>query len=721
MDSQKVSRKRTKRIASEQFESVKNQSSAAKKSKLEQLEEKLEKVVMTEEVGNKKIPKAKSAKPSEIYKRSNKKIDYTSPFIQIYTTSEPSKGEIEAEKERVAEVCKDILTEFEKHCDKEFAEISAGMNQNVFKKTNLDRPKYAPLVMKVSGIKKIKVPPIPEAFKEKIAKIPEFFEPLMANVDAKDEEQLTNLPSVHETTDDALLHKYLHEHYENGIHGDMPNKFLINREILFNVMKTLIPQTSNPDLLYYALYQTFPNYGSQSEFSKLFPSLRRTYAFFDRELIGIETWKSQEDRVCIHANRKQFEITYPDTRKNYLVKAIDLPIGNGDETCSEACYKGLTKDKIISLMKKFVPEGLNRVKLYIRKLTPLKESPFLNALLKQNNEELLTNFCHIAKLFPERECSAWFEVLLNVSTQPVGNNLEDINPLASFTARDQAFRRSMGPEKKKQGGTLDICIPATPCDHLGPCGPDVPLCSCKVACSVYCNCDSNCRRKFPGCNCKGGTCRTTRCPCFLAQYECTELTCGPCLHNDDGSDQFCKNNGISRGSFIKIIVKKSGIAGNGAFIEQDVAKDEYIGEYVGERVSEEESERRGKLQALKSSYLFGFGDGKEQFGSIDACRAGNSFRFVNHSAKPNCRIRYALVKGELRIGFYAERNLKAGEELTFDYAYEDEHAQRFFKLAPEDRVPKFRCFEKKKSKIEKVKVKKILKNADKVQKPKTSF
>ena len=94
---------------------------------------------------------------------------------------------------------------------------------------------------------------------------------------------------------------------------------------------------------------------------------------------------------------------------------------------------------------------------------------------------------------------------------------------------------------------------------------------------------------------------------------------------------------------------------------------------------------------------------------------------MNHSAKPNCRIRYALVKGELRIGFYAERNLKAGEELTFDYAYEDEHAQRFFKLAPEDRVPKFRCFEKKKSKIEKVKVKKILKNADKVQKPKTSF
>ena len=45
-------------------------------------------------------------------------------------------------------------------------------------------------------------------------------------------------------------------------------------------------------------------------------------------------------------------------------------------------------------------------------------------------------------------------------------------------------------------------------------------------------------------------------------------------------------------------------------------------------------------------------------------------RFVNHSCEPNCETQKWLVRGELAIGLFALRDIKAGEELTFDYNFD---------------------------------------------------
>lgn len=45
-------------------------------------------------------------------------------------------------------------------------------------------------------------------------------------------------------------------------------------------------------------------------------------------------------------------------------------------------------------------------------------------------------------------------------------------------------------------------------------------------------------------------------------------------------------------------------------------------------------------------------------------------RFINHACEPNCETQKWLVQGELAIGLFAQRDIKSGEELTFDYNFE---------------------------------------------------
>lgn len=49
---------------------------------------------------------------------------------------------------------------------------------------------------------------------------------------------------------------------------------------------------------------------------------------------------------------------------------------------------------------------------------------------------------------------------------------------------------------------------------------------------------------------------------------------------------------------------------------------------------------------------------------------GNFARFINHSCEPNCETQKWMVRGELAIGLFTLRDVKAGEELTFDYNFE---------------------------------------------------
>lgn len=52
---------------------------------------------------------------------------------------------------------------------------------------------------------------------------------------------------------------------------------------------------------------------------------------------------------------------------------------------------------------------------------------------------------------------------------------------------------------------------------------------------------------------------------------------------------------------------------------------------------------------------------------IDAREKGSIARFVNHSCNPNCEVQKWNVCGEQRCGFFADRDMKAGTEITIDY------------------------------------------------------
>jgi len=100
---------------------------------------------------------------------------------------------------------------------------------------------------------------------------------------------------------------------------------------------------------------------------------------------------------------------------------------------------------------------------------------------------------------------------------------------------------------------------------------------------------------------------------------------------------------------------------------EDVFAGQFIIEYVGEVISNEECQRRMEKHQNDKKFYYLTVDGQE---CIDARMKGNLARFINHSCNPNCVTQKWLVFGEIRVGLFADKDIKAGTELTFDYKFE---------------------------------------------------
>lgn len=111
----------------------------------------------------------------------------------------------------------------------------------------------------------------------------------------------------------------------------------------------------------------------------------------------------------------------------------------------------------------------------------------------------------------------------------------------------------------------------------------------------------------------------------------------------------------------RIQVRRSGVHGKGVFALQDLAEGETLIEYVGEVISWDEAQDRHPHDPNDPNHTFYFHVNEDKV--IDALHGGNSSRWINHSCDPNCE---ADEENE-RIFIKALRNIKAGEELNYDY------------------------------------------------------
>ncbi len=111
----------------------------------------------------------------------------------------------------------------------------------------------------------------------------------------------------------------------------------------------------------------------------------------------------------------------------------------------------------------------------------------------------------------------------------------------------------------------------------------------------------------------------------------------------------------------RIQTRRSGVHGKGVFALTDFAEGETIIEYVGEIISWKEALRRHPHDPTDPNHTFYFHIDETHV--IDAKYGGNSSRWINHSCKPSGEP--DEVDG--RVFIKAIRDIKAGEELNYDY------------------------------------------------------
>ena len=117
----------------------------------------------------------------------------------------------------------------------------------------------------------------------------------------------------------------------------------------------------------------------------------------------------------------------------------------------------------------------------------------------------------------------------------------------------------------------------------------------------------------------------------------------------------------------RIVRRRSAIHGYGVFAVEPIENDRRIVDYAGELIPRAEWMARAERHRTAGRlWIFAVNRRWARDGSV----GGSLARFVNHACRPNCRWE---VVGKT-IWIRAARAIRAGEELTFDYATDSYHA-----------------------------------------------
>ncbi|KZT68078.1 hypothetical protein DAEQUDRAFT_766652 [Daedalea quercina L-15889] len=144
------------------------------------------------------------------------------------------------------------------------------------------------------------------------------------------------------------------------------------------------------------------------------------------------------------------------------------------------------------------------------------------------------------------------------------------------------------------------------------------------------------------------------------------LTQVECLPDDCRCRSYCQNQRFQRREYAPIEIVQTEMKGFGLRAAEDLPKDAFIYEYLGDVVSQPTFLKRMRQYAEEGIRHFYFMMlQKDEF--IDATKRGGIGRFANHSCNPNCYVAKWTVDQHVRMGIFANRNIKKNEELTFNY------------------------------------------------------
>ncbi|KAL2361160.1 histone methyltransferase set2 [Blastomyces dermatitidis] len=135
---------------------------------------------------------------------------------------------------------------------------------------------------------------------------------------------------------------------------------------------------------------------------------------------------------------------------------------------------------------------------------------------------------------------------------------------------------------------------------------------------------------------------------------------------DCGCGDECENQRFQRRQYANVTVIKTEKKGYGLRADSDLRPNQFIFEYIGEVINEGNFRKRMRSydeEGIKHFYFMSLSKGE----FVDATKKGNLGRFCNHSCNPNCYVDKWVVGEKLRMGIFAERHIKAGEELVFNY------------------------------------------------------
>ena len=148
------------------------------------------------------------------------------------------------------------------------------------------------------------------------------------------------------------------------------------------------------------------------------------------------------------------------------------------------------------------------------------------------------HFCQIAAILGHVSCHRVYLKALElmpslrpyVSSKTASTSTSKVPPRKRAPAAPKEAASDLATAPPLEVGAENAPRQFFGCNHGGACTA-ANDCSCsvnQVHCEKFCCCDGSCCRRFAGCSCADGRCRSSECPCFRAHRECDPDRCSQC-------------------------------------------------------------------------------------------------------------------------------------------------------------------------------------------------